>query len=172
MKFSFDIKKIGIGTWISLFTCVIVLVAAILYGVSSATTFVSATIPPVAVCVSLAIIFVAITIVSACFELDGVVGKVVSFLIGALRIVIPVLLVLCLLYSVNARVTNLAFLYFSDESTSTNFTAEEFAAGSMIIADLVLFGISIVTAIVASFFGIRKKEKPKDKKEQPEETAA
>ena len=137
MKFDFNIKKIGIGTWISLGTCIIAVIAAILYGASSATTFVSASIPAVTVCITLAVIFGALTVISACFELDGIAGKVVSFLIGALRIVVPVLLTLCFFYSVNARVTNLAFLYFSDESTSTNFTAEELAAG---VAEGVMLG--------------------------------
>ena len=159
MKFVFNIKKIGIGTWISLGTCVLALIAAILYAASSATTFISATIPAVAVCVALAIVFIALTILSACIKCEGLVGEILDFIVGALKIVIPVLFMLCLLYTVNARVTNLAFLYFSDESTSTNFTAEELAAGSMIIADLILFGIAALASIVSAFFGTVKKDK-------------
>lgn len=151
------IKKQGIGTWISLGTCVIALIAAILYGASSATTFFNATIPSITACATLSVILLAVVVVVGQFKNDGLLGKVLNIVIGVLRIVIPVLFTLCLLYTVDARVNGLGQLYFSDSTVTENFTAEQFRAGSLVIADLVMYGIAMLASCVAAFFSLRKK---------------
>lgn len=171
MKF---IKKLGIGTWISLATVVVFIIALIIYGaaLSAGTDLLIASgsqlfyvldraedmamISAVTTCGILTVIFLAASIVLAQFEFKGIVGKVCEFVVGALRIVAPALIIVALLNFVYGSFTGLGWTFFSNEELV--IAPEAIAVGKQVIVGLVFFAIAAVAGIVASFFAMTKKE--------------
>lgn len=161
------IKKQGIGSWISLGTVLLSLIAVILYGAAlgigdGATTvgggavFLTASaLGPATAAAVLGLVFLALAIVAGQFKFEGILGTVYNVVVGALRIIVPVLFIYALVYFVGGTVTGLAWTFFSNEELEVNPAA--ITAGGLTIVTLILFGISSIAAIVASFFAITKK---------------
>lgn len=155
------VKKQSVSTWVSLGACLLGIVAAIIYGVNIAKPgyFMDMSVTAVVVCSILAIIFLAGIIALAQFKFDGVIGKVLDVIADALKIVVPVLLAIALITLISNRVEGLSYLYFSNPDVlATIQTPANMSSASTAIASFVMYGIAMVAAMVAAFFGLRKKE--------------
>ena len=168
------IKKQGAGTWISIITVIVGIVALIIYGAatgagmgleiaSGSQPFYEASRPEdsamlstVVTCGVIALVCLAVGIVLGQFKSDSIVGKVCAILSGALRIVAPALLLLVLLNFAYGSLTGLGWTFFSNEELS--IAAEAIAVGKQVITGLVFFAVAAVAAIVAAFFGVVRKE--------------
>lgn len=168
------VKKQGIGTWISLATVIISVIALIIYGValSAGTDLLIASgsqlfyvadraedmvmISTVATCGVLALVFLIAAIVLGQLKFEGIVGKVCEWISGALRIVAPALLIVALINYVYGSFTGLGWTFFSNEELV--IYPEAIAVGKQVIVALIFFAIAAIASIVASFFSIVKKE--------------
>ena len=168
------VKKQGIGTWITLGTILVSVIALIIYGaaLASGTDLLiasgsqlffekirpedSAMITAVTTCGILSLVFLVAAVVLAQFKFEGIVGKVCEVAVGALRIVSPALLLVALLYFVYGSLTGLGWTFFSNEELE--IYPEAISTGKTVITGLVFFGIAAVASIVAAFFGMVKKE--------------
>ena len=167
------IKKQGLGTWISLGALLLSIVGLIIYGVALAggtnLTIASGSemfylaervedtemMSKVVLCGVLALVFLVAAIVLGQFKFDGIVGKVVGIVVGALRAVVAALIFTTLLYFAYGSLTGLGWTFFSNEELF--IYPEAITVGNQVIAGLVIFGIAGLVAIVASFFSITKK---------------
>lgn len=172
------IKKQGIGTWISLATVLLSVIALIIYGAalktgmnldiaSGSQPFYEAIRPEdaemmsmVVTCGILALVFTVGAMVLGQFKFEGILGKVCTFLTGAMRIVAPALLVVTLLYFVYGSFTGLGWTFFSNEELA--IYPQAIKVGKTVITGLVFFGIAAVAGIVASFFKMVKKEETEE----------
>lgn len=168
------IKKQGVGTWITLGTILVSVIALIIYGaaLASGTDLLiasgsqlffekirpedSAMMTVVTTCGILALVFLVAAIVLGQFKFEGIVGKVCDFAVGALRIIAPALIFVALFYFLYGSFTGLGWTFFSNEELEIN--PEAITAGKQVITGLVFFGIAAVAGIVAAFFGMVKKE--------------
>lgn len=168
------IKKQGLGTWISIGTALVTLIALIIYGASlsqgtglaiasGSELFYETTRPEdsamitmVTTCGILALLFLVASIVLGQFRLKGVVGKVCEFVGDALRIVAPALLIVVLFYFIYGSLTGLGWTFFSNEELE--IYPEAISTGNTVITGLIFFAIAAVASIVASFFDLAKKE--------------
>jgi len=168
------IKKQGIGTWISLASVVLTVIALIIYGAALSSgmdllpangsqPFYEAGRPEdakmmtlVVTCGILALVFLVAAMVLNQFEFDGMAGKIVNGLAGAMRIVAPALIMAAMLYFLYGSFTGLGWTFFSNEELE--IAPKAISTGKTVITGLVFFGIAAVASIVASFFGFKKKE--------------
>lgn len=169
------VKKQGLGTWISLGTLLVALIALIIYGAaisngmdlmiaSGSEKFYEAVREPekimmtsVVTCGVLSLVFLCASIVLGQLKFEGVVGKIIDCVTGAMRVVVPALLIAALLYFLYGSLTGLAWTFFSNEELEIYEAATK--VGHQVITGMVFFGISAVAGIVASFFNLIKKEK-------------
>ncbi len=167
------IKKQGLGTWITLGTIVLSVIALIIYGAALASgmdfmiasgseLFYEASRPEdsvmmtmVVTCGILALVFFAAAIVLGQFKFEGIVGKVVDVVTGALRIVAPALILAATLYFVYGSLTGLGWTFFSNEELE--IYSQAISTGNMVITGLVIFAIASVAGIVSVFFSLVKK---------------
>ena len=167
------LKKQGLGTWLSLLTIVLSVVGLILYNITvkaGAGLVIagqgvfydmtraedSAMASTVMLCTILALVFLVVAIVLDQFKFEGIVGKVCGFVVGALRIVVPALLVLVFLYFLYGSFTGLGWTFFSNEELSIE--AEAVAAGKLAITTAIFFLLPMIVSIVASYCTMAKKE--------------
>lgn len=168
------IKKQGLGTWITIGTVLVTLIALIVYGASLAagTGLViasgselfyevarpedSAMITMVTTCGILALLFLVAAIVLGQFKFNGAAGKVCACIEGALRIVAPALIIVVLFYFIYGSFTGLGWTFFSNEELE--IYPEAISTGNKVITGLIFFVIAAVAGIVASFFELVKKE--------------
>lgn len=168
------VKKQGIGTWISLGTLLLALIGLIIYGVAiqsgagvqtanggelfydvSLSDYGNMT-STVTACGIICLVLIVAAIAVSQFKFEGIVGTVCDVIVGAVRILVPVLLILVLLAFLNGSFTGLGWTFFSNEELEIN--PEAITAGKQVITGLVFFGIAAVAGIVAAFFGMVKKE--------------
>lgn len=167
-------KKQGIGTWLSLLTIVIGIVALIVYFVAVASgnnlTVASgsenfydftrpedAAMPGMVLTGSiLALVFLVVAIVLDQFKFEGIVGKVCGFVVSALRIVAPALLMFTFLYFLYGSFTGLGWTFFSNAELEIDPKAVQ--TGYMVITGMILFLVSSIVSIVASYCTMAKKE--------------
>lgn len=167
------LKKQGLGTWITLGTVLLSVIALIIYGATlsagmnleianGSQPFYEAVrdedsvmISMVTTCGILALVFLAAAIVLGQFKFEGIVGKVVDVVTGALRIVAPALILAATLYFVYGSFTGLGWTFFSNEELV--IYPEAVKVGHQVIAGLVIFAIASVAGIVSVFFSLVKK---------------
>ncbi len=168
------IKKQGIGTWISLGTILLSIIALIIYGAAIGAgdgltiasgsevfydanrTADAAMMSTVVVCGVLALIFLAAAIVLGELRFEGIAGKVCAIASNALRIVAPALIIVAVLNFLYGSFTGLGWTFFSNAELT--IYAEAIAVGKQVIAGLVFFVLAAVAAVVAAFFAIVKKQ--------------
>ena len=109
----------------------------------------------VVTCGILALVFFAAAIVLGQFKFEGIVGKVVDVVTGALRIVAPALILAATLYFVYGSLTGLGWTFFSNEELE--IYSQAISTGNMVITGLVIFAIASVAGIVSVFFSLVKK---------------
>lgn len=168
------LKKQGIGTWISLATVLLTVIGLIIYGValgagnnvqtanggelfydSTLSEYASMT-STVTACGIIGLLLLVGAVALSQLSLEGTVGRVVDFVVGAARIVVPALIMLVLLSFLNGSFTGLGWTFFSNEELEIN--PDAISAGKQVITALVFFGIAAVAGMVAAFFGMVKKQ--------------
>ncbi len=155
------IKKQSVSTWITLGALIMALIGAILYGVNVGAVgyYHDVTIGILVVMTILVMIMLAALLVLAQFEFDCILGKIVNIVTDVFKILIPIFLGICLVNFIITRVEGFGFILFSDESVRlTMQTPENMASVYTAISGFVFYGIAMVAAMVAAFFGLRKKE--------------
>lgn len=154
------LKKQSIGTFVSLGACVLAIVAAIIYGVNVASEgyFMKMSVSSVVVCSVFAILLLAAVVTLAQFEFGGIVGKVVTIVADAVKILVPILLAIALMTLIASRVEGLAYLYFSNEDVLAAIqTPANMSSASVAITSFIMYGVALIAAIVAACFGVYKK---------------
>ena len=167
------VKKQGIGTWISLGTLLLAIIGLILYGASvsggmdltvangsepfyeASRTADATMLKMVVTCGVLSVLFLAGAIVLGQLKLEGLVGTIVNAVSGAMRIIVPALLLATLLNYLYGSLTGLAWTLFSNEELE--IYAEAIKVGNTVITGVVFLAISMIASVVATFFGLTKK---------------
>ena len=168
------VKKQGLGTWITLGTMLLTVIGLIIYGAALSSgmdllvangsqPFYDMTRPEdtamksmVVACGILSLVFLCAAVVVGQLKLGGLVGKILDIVVGALRIIVPALLMVTILYFVYGSFTGLGWTFFSNEELE--IVDEAISVGHKVITGLVFLGIAALASIVAVFFSITKKE--------------
>lgn len=88
-------------------------------------------------------------------ESVGGLYKVLEFVVGALRVVIPVLLMILVLNFLYGSFTGLGWTFFSNEELK--IYPEAVAVGTNVITAIGLFAGALVLSLFGSFFNVTKK---------------
>ena len=152
-------KKFSLGMCFSAVAAILAIVSLIVYNVNvgGAGYFQNASITNLALFCALAAAALIVAIVLANLSMSGPADTAVNLVIGALQIVAPALLALCLINLIAGRAEGLGFIYFSNADVILEVqTPENMASASGAIANMVVLAISTVVGIVASFVNIKK----------------
>lgn len=155
-----NIKKQSAGVWVNLIVAILALASLIVYGVniSSAGYFQNAAVSSMTTYGIPAIILLVLVIILAQLKLSGAAATVVEIISGAMRIVIPVLLTLCLINLISARSEGLGYIYFSNADVALEVqTPENLSSATGTIANMICLAVAAVAAMVAAFFRLNKK---------------
>lgn len=155
-----NIKKFSAGAWVSCITAVLALVALIAYGmnVSGAGYFHNASVTNLVLFNILAIVGMAAVIVVGQLELKGTAATVTELVAGAVQILAPVLLALCLINLVAARAQGLSFIYFSNPDVIMEVqTPENMSSAMGTIVNIVCLAVATIMGIVSAFCSAKKK---------------
>ena len=155
-----NIKKQSAGVWVNLIVAILALASLIVYGVniSSAGYFQNAAVSSMTTYGIPAIILLVLVIILAQLKLSGAAATVVEIISGAMRIVIPVLLTLCLINLISARAEGLGYIYFSNADVALEGqTPENLSSATGTIANMICLAVAAVAAMVAAFFRLNKK---------------
>ena len=155
-----NIKKQSAGVWVNLIVAILALASLIVYGVniSSAGYFQNAAVSSMTTYGIPAIILLVLVIILAQLKLSGAAATVVEIISGAMRIVIPVLLTLCLINLISARAEGLGYIYFSNADVALEVqTPENLSSATGTIANMICLAVDAVAAMVAAFFRLNKK---------------
>lgn len=97
--------------------------------------------------------------VLAQMKLTGMAAAAVEIVSGILRIAATVLLTLCLVTLITARVEGLGFIYFSNADVLQEVqTPANMSSAAGTIANMICLGVATVFSMIAAFFNLRKKE--------------
>ena len=97
--------------------------------------------------------------VLAQMKLTGMAAAAVEIVSGILRIAATVLLTLCLVTLITARVEGLGFIYFSNADVLQEVqTPANMSSAAGTIANMICLGAATVFSMIAAFFNLRKKE--------------
>lgn len=152
-------KKLSAGSWAALVAALLTVVSFVLYmvNISSAGYYKDAAVGLVPVFGFSAVAALLIAAYAALVSAKGVASKLVDVVVGLLQIAAPALLALTLINLISGRVEGLAYIYFSNADVIKEVqTAENLSSATMAIASMAGFGVSMVAAMVAAFFNIRK----------------
>lgn len=153
-------KKLSVGMCFAAVTVVLAIASLIVYNVNVGGVgyFQNATITNLVLFCVLAAVALIVAIVLANVTVPaGPADMVVNLVIGALQIVAPALLALCLINLIAGRAEGLGFIYFSNADVILEVqTPENLASATGAIASMIVLGISTVVGIIASFINIKK----------------
>ena len=153
-------KKLSVGMCFSAVTVVLAIASLIVYNVNvgSKGYFQNATITNLVLFCALAAAALAVAIVLANLTVPaGPAGMAVDLVIGALQIVAPALLALCLINLIAGRAEGLGFIYFSNADVILEVqTPENLSSATGAIASMIVLAISTVVGIISSFVNIKK----------------
>lgn len=155
-------KKQPLGVWINLFAVFLAIVSFVTYkiNITSDGYFKNASVGYMTIfsIISILLLIVSIVVIQ-CFK-EGNKGWMVEILSGVMRIVAPVLLMICLCSLVSARAEGLGFIYFSNEEVLLEIqTAENMSSAMGSILNMVFQGMATIVAMIAAFLTLEKKEK-------------
>lgn len=160
MKFNIK-NSLSIGGIILAVATVLTLISFIIFNVNatSAGYFQGVTSGTVTLCSILAIIFGIVAFLLPALEAEGILGKILS-LVQSLLLVGMALLILAALFAfISTRAQGLAYILASDINVRAEIqTAENMASATSAIVGFVFYGITLVVALVSTFFGYGKKE--------------
>ena len=153
-------KKLSVGMCFAAVTVVLAIASLIVYNVNVGGKgyFQNATITNLVLFCVLAAVALIVAIVLANVPVPaGPADAVVNLVIGALQIVAPALLALCLINLIAGRAEGLGFIYFSNADVILEVqTPENLSSATGAIASMIVLGISTVVGIIASFINIKK----------------
>lgn len=153
-------KKFSVGMCFAAVAAILAIVSLIVYNVNVGGEgyFQNATITNLVSFCALAAVALIVAIALAFVNVpDGPANLVVNLVIGALQIVAPALLALCLINLIAGRAEGLGFIYFSNADVLLEVqTPENLASATGAIASMVVLAVSTVVGIVASFINIKK----------------
>lgn len=155
------LKKQRAGIYVTVLALILTVAALITYQVNIAGEgyFQNAVVAQAVIYPVIALVLEILVVVLAQVSLKGAAVKAVDVVSGALRIVIPVLLVIAAMNVVSSRVEGFAFIYFSNQEVLQEVqTPANMASAHGAIANIVLLGVAAVVGIVAAFFSVEKKE--------------
>ena len=99
----------------------------------------------------------AVVIGKAAQNVKGIGGSLVAIVTGLLQIAAPVLLAYCLINLISGRVEGLGYIYFSNADVAKEVqTAANLSSATQAIVSMVCYGVSMVLAMIASFFSAKK----------------
>lgn len=156
------VKKFSVGAWITLVAAVLAIVSVIVYTVNIGSDgyFQNAAVSNLILFCVLAALALVAAVALGQLKLSGPAGTAVELVQGALQIVAPVLLMLCLANLVAARAEGLGFIFFSNSDVILEVqTPANMASANGTIANMVCLGVAAVVGMVGAFCGMRKKEK-------------
>lgn len=152
------IKNFSVGAWITAASALLTLAALIVYAVNinSQGYFQGASVAGLVLYGAIAAI--AMLAAVALGQLKG--NAALELVKGALQIVAPVLLILCLGNLVAARAEGLAFIYMSNSDVILEVqTPANLSSASTTIANMVCLAVAALGGIVGAFCGMTKKSK-------------
>lgn len=155
------LKKQRAGIYVTVLALILTVAALITYqvNIAGAGYFQNAVVVQAVIYPVIALVLEILVVVLAQVSLKGAAAKTVDVVSGALRIVIPVLLVIAAMNVVSSRVEGFAFIYFSNQEVLQEVqTPANMASAHGAIANIVLLGVAAVVGIVAAFFSVEKKE--------------
>lgn len=155
------LKKQRAGIYVTVLALILTVAALITYQVNIAGEgyFQNAVVAQAVIYPVIALVLEILVVVLAQISLKGAAVKAIDIVSGALRIVIPVLLVIAAMNVVSSRVEGFAFIYFSNQEVLQEVqTPANMASAHGAIANIVLLGVAAVVGIVAAFFSVEKKE--------------
>ena len=153
-------KKFSVGMCFAAVAALFTIVSLIVYSVNvgSEGYFQNATITNLVLFCVLAAVALVAAIALAFVNLPAGPAELgVNLVTGALQIIAPALLAVCLINLIAGRAEGLGFIYFSNADVLLEVqTPENLASASGAIASMVVLGISTVVGIIASFINIKK----------------
>ena len=153
-------KKLSVGMCFAAVTVVLTIASLIVYNVNVGGVgyFQNATITNLVLFCVLAAVALIVAIVLANVTVPaGPADMAVDLVIGALQIVAPALLALCLINLIAGRAEGLGFIYFSNADVILEVqTPENLASATGAIASMIVLAVSTVVGIIASFINIKK----------------
>ena len=152
-------KQLTVGMCFAAVTAVLAIASLLVYNwnVGAAGYFQNAKVANLVMFCALAAAAMVVAIVLANVSVSGPADTVISLVVGALQIVAPVLLALCLVNLIASRAEGLGFIYFSNADVIVEVqTPDNLASATGSIANMICLGISTVVGIVAAFINIKK----------------
>lgn len=152
-------KKLTVGTCFAAVAAVLAIASLLVYNwnVGAAGYFQNAAVSNMALYCALSAVCLIVAIVLSQSKVKGVAGKVIDLATGALQILAPVLLALCLINLVAGRAEGLGFIYFSNADVIVEVqTPQNLASATGAIANMIVLGVSMLLGIVTAFFNLKK----------------
>lgn len=152
-------KKLTVGMCFAAVTAVLAIASLLVYNwnVGAAGYFQNAQVANLVMFCALAAVAMVVAIVLANVSVSGPADTAISLIVGALQIVAPALLALCLINLIAGRAEGLGFIYFSNADVIVEVqTPENLASATGSIANMICLGVSTVVGIVTAFFNIKK----------------
>lgn len=166
------IKKQGIGSFVTIGTIFLTIIALIVYGITLSTGdnvqvanggemyLLKEQFGTVTAVGVISLLFLVIGLITPNIKASEKVSNVLNLVGDALRIIAPALLIYTFVMFLNGCLTGLGRTFFSNEELEINPVAIK--AGYLTITGLVFFLISAIVSLVGAFFPIIKKEKIKE----------
>lgn len=151
-------KKLSVGSWIACCAAVLAVISFIVYSVNIGGDgyFQHASVSAMPMTWA-AVAALAAAVVLSMVKVDGIAGKAVSIVIGALQIAAPAILAYCLINLIGGRIEGLGFIYFSNADVAKEVqTAANMSSASGAIVSMVAYGVSMLAAIGSSFVDLKK----------------
>lgn len=153
------LKKLTFGSVSALVALVLALVGVIAYyiNIGSVGYFEGAAVASAALWLWLSVLALAVVVVLALLSMDGIVGKVLEVVSGALRIAAPTGLIASAMLLVASRAQGLAFIYFSNEEVLAEVqTAANLSSATCAIVTIAVLAVAGIVGIVSAFFRVKK----------------
>lgn len=155
------VKKLGVSNYLWLASFVLTFVGIILYAsnITVAGYFYAASVTEVAVCGSLALILALVLALKPLLEIKNEkIDLIVNFALDVLKVVVCVFLFMSMMELINNRAEGIAYILFPNDDvavTVAKYKPDVYVA----ISSAIMFGISGIVALVASFFKLERKQK-------------
>lgn len=153
------LKKLTFGSISALVALVLALAGVIAYyiNIGSVGYFEGAAVSSAALWLWLSVLALVVVVVLALLSVDGIVGKVLEVVSGALRIAAPAGLIASTMLLVASRAQGLAFIYFSNEEVLAEVqTAANLSSATCAIVTIAVLAVAGIVGIVSAFFRVKK----------------
>lgn len=159
-------NKFGVSNYLWLASFVLTFVGIILYA-SNITVpgyFYAASVTEVALCGSLALILALVLALKPLLEIKNEkVNLLVDFVLDVLKVVVCIFLFMSMMELINNRAEGIAYILFPNDDVAVT-VAKYKPDVYVVISSVVMFGVSGIVAIIASFFGLGRKQKVAEEK--------